>query len=95
MKRLGLANIAIFLFIINSLLLAGAVALTAVNYQAVASLYSEADDDGLIALFNKIMLGLLIYFAILLGLQIFINLPGSIKTRKLLKSRRAYEIACL
>ena len=93
-RRLGLANIAIFLFVINFFLLVLVVALLAANYQSF-SYYNPGADDELYRLVKKVLLGLIIYFAVLLGLQLFINLPGSIKTRKLLKSRRSYEIASL
>ena len=91
-RRHGLANIAICLFVVNFLLLVLAVALIAVNYHSFMSYENLYGDDEIFRLVKKILVIALIHFVVLSALQIFINLPGSIKTRRLLKSRRSLEI---
>ena len=60
-RRLGLANIAVFLFVINFFLLVLVVAILAANYQSF-SYYNPGADDELYRLVKKVLLGLLIYF---------------------------------
>ena len=91
-RRHGLANIAICLFVVNFFLLVLAVALIAVNYHSFMSYENLYGDDEIFRLVKKILVIALIHFVVLSALQIFINLPGSIKTRGLLKARRSLEI---
>ena len=91
-RRHGLANIAICLFVVNFLLLVLAVALIAVSYHSFMSYENLYGDDEVFRLVKKILVIALIHFVVLSALQIFINLPGSIKTRGLLKARRSLEI---
>ena len=88
-RRQGFANIAVFLFVINFFLLVLVVIIMAVFYHSFISSQYIGQDDEIDKMIKKVLLIVLIYFVVLSALQLFINIPGSIKVRKLLKKRRA------
>ena len=89
-KSLGKATIAMILFMINCLLLFASTSLIALAYHfLINNPTTDSKEDYEWA--KSLLLASLIFISMQLIFQLFVNLLGSIKVRKLLKARRRLE----
>ena len=86
-----IAVIAVVLFVINLLLLIALVVILGMTYHYSTHFQIAGANKEIQKIVERLLLHLLIAFIVILSLQIFINLPLSIKVLKLLKRKRSLE----